>query len=249
MSKSILHSTSESLFVKHDTLYTTGTTPLHVACQHGDGSRLARLLLRHGARPDIGRRSRSGLVSGIAPLHDAADSGDVRSVGALLDVDPSLAARSVTDRGCTALHVAARHGLTAVIGELISRGSGNNSCVDRAGSDSKGTGVQPLHMAAENGRPEAVKMLIDAGTDVNSVREYAGKGGVTALHLAVIRGHVDVVNVLLALGASVNASDSDGTTPLHVAARSGLVDVVASLLQRGASTNMGTRAQHTGQRS
>jgi len=226
----------------------TGTTPLHVACQHGDGSRLARLLLRHGAGTDIGRRSKSGLVSGIGPLHDAVDSGDVKSVRALLDVDPSLAARSVTDRGCTALHVAARHGQTDVIGELLGRGSGANSCVNRAGSDSRGTGVQPLHMAAENGRPEAVKMLIEAGAVVNSSREYAGKTGVTALHLSVLRGHNDTINTLLSYGASANVSDSEGTTPLHIAARSGLVDVAEVLLQRGASTNAGTRAQHTGEK-
>lgn len=222
-----------------------GTTPLHVACQHGDGSRLARLLLRHGARPDCRRRSHSGLVSGIAPIHDAADSGDVRSVRALLDADPSLAADAVTDRGCTALHVAARHGRPDVVGELISRG-GSRGCVGLSGSDSRGAGVQPLHLAAENGHAEIAKMLIEAGADVDAGRGYSGKTGVTSLHLAVTRGHRDVVNVLLAAGASVNATDSDGTTALHLTARNGFVDMAAVLLERGASTNAGTRAQHQG---
>ena len=56
-----------------------GSTPLHCACQDGDGSALVGLLLDDGARPDAGRRSTRSDVTGITPLHDTADAGVLTS--------------------------------------------------------------------------------------------------------------------------------------------------------------------------
>ena len=206
-----------------------GSTPLHCACQDGDGSALVVLLLGGGSRPDAGRRSARSGVSGITPLHDAADVGDARSVAALLERDETLA-DAVTDRGCTALHVAARHGYKDIVDQLLS----HNAYVAQPGADSRGLGVQPLHLAAENGGVDAVRALLAAGADPNATREFCGKAGVTALHLAVMRGHMEVATVLLEAGSAVDAADEDGATALHVAARGGVMDAAQLLLQHGA---------------
>ena len=206
-----------------------GSTPLHCACQDGDGSALVGLLLDGGARPDAGRRSARSDVTGITPLHDAADVGDAQSVAMLLDRDETLA-DAVTDRGCTALHVAARHGYRDIVDQLLS----HSAYVAQPGADSRGLGVQPLHLSAENGSVDTVRALLAAGADPNVTREFCGKAGVTALHLAVMRGRTEVANVLLEAGAAVCAADEDGATALHVAARGGAVDVARLLLQHGA---------------
>ena len=206
-----------------------GSTPLHCACQDGDGSVLVVLLLEGGSRPDAGRRSATSGVTGITPLHDAADVGDGRSIATLLHRDETLA-DSVTDRGCTALHVAARHGYRDIVDQLLS----HNAFVAQPGADSRGLGVQPLHLASENGAVDAVRALLAAGADPNATREFCSKTGLTALHLTAIRGQVEVAAVILEAGAAVDAADEDGATALHVAARGGAVDVARLLLQYGA---------------
>ena len=206
-----------------------GSTPLHCACQDGDGYALVVLLLDGGSRPDAGRRSARSGVTGITPLHDAVDVGDARSVATLLDRDETLA-DAVTDRGCTALHVAARHGYRDIVDLLLS----HSAYVAQPGADSHGLGVQPLHLSAENGRVDTLRALLASGADPNATREFCGKTGVTALHLAVMRGHMEVLTVLLEAGAAVDAADEDGATGLHVAARGGVVDAARLLLQHGA---------------
>ena len=206
-----------------------GSTPLHSACQDGDGSVLVVLLLEGGSQPDAGRRSARSGVTGITPLHDAADVADARSIASLLQRDETLA-DAVTDRGCTALHVAARHGYRDIVDQLLS----HNAYVAQPGADSRGLGVQPLHLAAENGSVDTVRALLAAGADPNATREFCGKAGITALHLTSMRGHVEVSTVLLEAGAAVDAADEDGATALHVAARGGVVDAARLLLHHGA---------------
>ena len=212
-----------------------GSSALHCACQDGDASALVIVLLDGGSRPDAGRRSARSGVTGITPLHDAADVGDTRSIALLLDRDETLA-DAVTDRGCTALHVAARHGYRDVVDQLLS----HNAYVDQPGADSRGLGVQPLHLSAENGGVDAVRALLAAGANPNATRKFCGKAGVTALHLAVMRGHTEVATILLESGAAIDAGDEDGATALHVAARGGVVDAARLLLQRGAAVDATT---------
>ena len=224
-----------------------GSTPLHRACQDGDGSAFVGLLLDGNARPDAGRRSTRSGVTGITPLHDAADVGDAQSVALLLGRDETLA-DAVTDRGCTALHVAARHGYCDVVDQLLK----HSAYVGQPGADSRGLGVQPLHLAAEHGHIDAVCALLAAGADPNATREFCGKCGVTALHLAVVRGHVEVAKVLLEAGATVDTADEDGATALHVAARGGVVDAARLLIDRGAvvdATTCQSRVRRHGGRS
>lgn len=211
------------------------STPLHCVCQDGDGSAVVVVLLDGGSRPDAGRRSARTGVTGITPLHDAADVGDVRSVTALLDRDETLA-DAVTDRGCTALHVAARHGYHDVV-DLLLR---HRAYVGQPGADSRGLGVQPLHLAAEHGGVAAIRTLLAAGADPNATREFCGKAGVTALHLAVLRDRAEAVAVLLESGAAVDAADEDGATALHVAARGGAVNAARLLLRHGAAVDTST---------
>jgi len=223
------------------------STPLHCACQDGDGSAVVLVLLDGGSRPDAGRRSARSGVTGITPLHDAADVGDARSLAMLLERDDTLA-DAVTDRGCTALHVAARHGYRDIVEQLLS----HSAYVCQPGADSRGLGVQALHLSAENGAVDTVRALLAAGADPNATREFCGKAGVTALHLAVIRGHVEVATVLLESEAAVNAADEDGATALHVAARGGVLDAAWLLLQHGAvvdATTCQPRVRRHGGRS
>lgn len=224
-----------------------GATPLHCACQDGDGAALVDLLLDGGARPDAGRRSARSGVTGITALHDAADVGDARSTARLLAGDSTLA-DAVTDRGCTPLHVAARHGYCDVIAHLLA----HRAYVAQPGADSRGLGVQPLHLAAESAAVDAVRALLAAGADPAATREFCGKAGVTALHLAVMRGRVEAAAVLLEAGAPVDAADEDGATALHVAARGGELEAARLLLRSGAAvdpTTVQPRVRRHGGRS
>ena len=87
--------------------------------------------------------------------------------------------------GCTALHVAAGDGHTAVVEKLLEKGAEVNV------PDNKGR--TPLHVAASNGHTAVVEKLLEKGAEVNRLDNK----GLTPRDLAASNGHTDVVALLL----------------------------------------------------
>jgi ankyrin repeat protein len=163
-------------------------------------------------------------------IHDAAKSGDLEKVKALLKENPDLLI-SKNDKGNTPLHFAAGYGYKAVAELLLAKGADVNA---------KGNGGQtPLHWACSSQKKDLVELLLDKGADVNA----KDNGGATPL--LELSGGKDIVELLLAKGADVNAKyDSSGETALHLASCC-YADVVQLLLAKGANVNARNKAGET----
>lgn len=215
-----------------------GVTPLHCCCQSGDGAKAAKELLKKGAQMDAVRSIAAG-TSGITPLHDAAEVGDLKTVRLLLDAGAEVDVETST--ACTAFHIACKYGYLDLVKELIARGA----YIAKMCNDSRGTSAQPIHWAVEHSQEDVVRALIEVSADVNASREYNSKSGVTCLHLAVMKNYLSLVRLLLELGAKVNARDEEGTTALHLSARGGFVEVTQLLLKNGADTKLGSSSKQS----
>ena len=115
-------------------------------------------------------------MSNVTRLHDAVKRGDIATLTALLDDDPSLA-NSVSEadpRLTYPLHAAAEHDQTEAARVLLARGA-DSSLVDGENDDTA------LGWAAFFGRPRIVEMLLAAGTDPN----HRNKHGLSPLDCAL----------------------------------------------------------------
>jgi ankyrin repeat protein len=195
------------------------TSALTNACHHDDVD-LVRLLLRHGAGPNL------ALASGHTPLTAAA------SVGSLEVCDLLIAAGAEIDHadneGWTPLTQAASKGHTAVVARLIAAGADPNRVTNK--------GWTPMTMAAENGHDAVVARLIADGAEI----KHADDEGWTALMWAARNGHDALVGRLIAAGADVNHIKADGWSALMVAAFNGHDAVVTHLIAAGADINRST---------
>ncbi|MFO7957174.1 MAG: ankyrin repeat domain-containing protein [Candidatus Brocadiia bacterium] len=194
-----------------------GRTALYWAAR-GFDRRMARLLLEHGARTDIGDAE-----TGRTPLHVAAWYGDADMAALLLEHGAST---KIRDGSWTPLHYAAAYGGPETVKVLLEHGADVS-----AGDDRDQTA---LNWAADKGRVDTMEVLVEAGADVNAV----GSQGWSALHHAAYNGHVQAVEWLLDRGADTELGVAgDGSTPLELAIYSGHARVVDLLLRRGADVN------------
>jgi ankyrin repeat protein len=154
-------------------------------------------------------------------FHDAAESGDLDKVKAMLNDHPGLVFSRIVNFGDTPLHAAASHGHKHMVQLLLAKGADVN-VVDQ-------NGQTPLHDTAGSGHTDVVELLLAKGANVNAKMHYDS----TPLHMAASHGHKAVAELLLGKGANVNAKNEGGKTPLHEAARKGHKDVVESLRKRG----------------
>jgi ankyrin repeat protein len=155
-----------------------------------------------------------------APLADAAERADWRTVAALLDEDAEVNAAQ-TD-GMTALHWAVYHDDVETAKRLAEAGAQVNA--------TNRYGVAPLSIACTNGNAIVVELLLQAGADPNT----ALRGGETALMTAARTGILAAVKTLIDRGADVNATEQNGQTAIMWAAAEGHVDVVSALIEAGA---------------
>lgn len=190
-------------------------------------------------------------------LLDAAKTGDVAAVDALLEQD--VDATSAEPDGTTALHWAARADALDIVERLLAAGA-DATAANRYG-------VTPLSLAAENGSDAIVRVLLSAGADANTatpqgetvlmvaartgrvdvVRRLLAGGaavdrtetwrGQTALMWAAAENNTDAINALVAAGADVEARSTRDLTPLLFAIREGQTDAVQALLAAGADVN------------
>lgn len=160
------------------------------------------------------------LADAESPLADAAMSGDVRGVRALLRETVDVNAARVD--GMTALHWAVQNNDLEMADRLL-----------RAGADfrvANRTGATPLYLAAINANADIIARLLEAGADPNSI--VTGQDE-TWLMLTSYTGNPAAVRHLLAAGADPNAPQVRGQTALMWAASEGHADVVRLLVESG----------------
>ena len=188
-----------------------GYPPLIAALTGGsaqaDVRELVDLLLGHGA--DVDRRG----VNGYAPLHVAAEQGDLVMVDLLVShgADPNVITN--VDDMETPVEVASVAGHVDVVKRLrpltvrldweAASKAGDVATLRRLldiGQDvdaTDGYSQTALMRAAQAGRAEAVALLIAHGADLDRTAKF----GLTALMVAVIQGHDRVARALAAAGA------------------------------------------------
>ena len=188
------------------------------------------------------------MASASDELFAAIDAGDVDRVGAMLDVDPSLA-MTRDDEGVSAL-LRARYRLDRTLAEAVKARvaaldafeAATFGDVDRLAvlleadpglTDRRsGDGFTALHLAAFFGQDDAVRLLLGRGADPDAY----GTGWMTGtpLNSAASAGHAATVDLLLEAGADPDAVQRGGWTPLHSAAHNGDARTVELLLAGGA---------------
>jgi ankyrin repeat protein len=188
--------------VEWNTLQWVQSRPAPIFRDSIDGAGLVKVLLKHGANPNVPLKAAPIKISldpgatlnfgrGTTPLMRAARTNDVDSIRNLLDggADPNAALPD----GTTVLMLAAGQGLGAP------RGDGPR-----------------IRVPTEDGAAEACRLLIDHGARINA----ANNQGATALHAAVNRGDA-VVKLLADRGADLAAKNRQGLTALDVASGAG----------------------------
>jgi len=152
-------------------------------------------------------------------IHEAAKSGDLAKVQALIEKTPELALVK-DETGRTPLHWACRGVHIEVLKYLVGRGADVNARDD--------DGITPLHSVASRGHLEAVRILIEKGTRL----EAQTSAGATPLHLAAANGRKEVADFLAGNGAPLHIRDDKDDTPLHAAAWVDQWDIVELLAAR-----------------
>lgn len=131
-------------------------------------------------------------------------------------------------RRVTALHLAARFGLTELTRILLGEEykCNPNSC------DSNGQ--SPLLWATRNGHEDVIDLMIAANANLE-VRDK--EEGATPLIWAARKGYKNVVNLLLEKGGEINAKDNRGRTPLSLAALHKHESIMKLLLNKGGTVD------------
>ena len=207
-----------------------GGTPLMYTAAVGSIEAMT-MLLDHGA--DVNAANNVGAT---ALMWGATDADKVR-----LLLARGANAKVVSQRGRTALFLAARSDRSAGIVKLLIAAGGDVRAADAAK-------MTVLHSAAWGNDTETIRMVVNGGADVNA----ADFAGFTPLIHAASNRNLDAVRLLLAKGADVNARSGDGSfqkvkagsialghfTPLTAACPLGSRDLIAALLDAGAKVNV-----------
>lgn len=168
-------------------------------------------------------------------LFRAVQNGELPTVEAMADADPSLVTLKTANRKLSVMHVTAANDQIEVLSMLLDR-TENPDIFNRH----KQT---PLMLAAMFGKISCVERLIQAGANILLFDSLRGR---TCLHYAAYYGHSDCLESILAAANStpvanswgfsrfVNIRDKSGATPLHLAARQNRSDCLRILLSRGA---------------
>jgi ankyrin repeat protein len=116
-------------------------------------------------------------------IHEAAGSGNIEKVEALLKDNPKLVSSKDREER-TALHWAANYGKKAVAELLLAKGANVNA--------KSWHGLTPLHYAVTNGHKTTVELLLAKGANVN----VKSNDGYTPFHLAVDGDFKDIIELL-----------------------------------------------------
>ena len=199
-----------------------------------DNIEIVRLLLNHGADPNI--------VNGncVSALSNAANNGNEEMVklmlsrGANVNMQIEPCSDSNDDGIITTLQSASYYSNESMVRLLVAEGA--SLVVDRDDSMFKSA----LHAASAAGQMDNVKVLLELGSDVNLKGGWYG----TCLQSAALRGNVEVINTLLDAGAEVNEHEAGRWGSALMAAVDGEKhDAVKLLLERGADPSLRTRTR------
>jgi serine/threonine-protein phosphatase 6 regulatory ankyrin repeat subunit B len=169
---------------------------------HGEHNTIIAELLRKGASPDMSALPEMPQ----APLHIAAEQGNVKSLELLIAHHAKIDARERGMDGMTPLMCAAQRGQTRAAQFLISKGA------DLAATDNQGRTI--VHYAAQSGAEDLLQTLLDL--KVMDIGTVDGKGQ-SLLHLAARADRRQTMTFLLKNGADPAGFDDEGLTPLHAA--------------------------------
>lgn len=198
------------------------STPLHLACQHGNIAAIDLLLASD--RIEVNATD----LAGDTPLHKACLSGETAIV------EKILAKLKKTNRTkhlklldnyakLTPMHIACREGHAKIVDLFLKFG------FDLSRLNIGSNYSTPLHLACESGKEQIVAMLV--GANVFSERE----GKITAAHIAAKHGYIEVMKELLKSkqGRSIlKTVDVNEQTPLHYAARNNRAEMIKYLLDK-----------------
>jgi threonine aldolase len=173
-----------------------------------------REVLRETAAP-------GGDAEVVAAMAAAAESGDVRKLGALIRRHAALI-DCPDARGWTPLHLAAHFGHADAVKLLLDHHANVHVRSTNAMAN------QPIHAAIAGRHRDAIEALLDRTADVNATQH----GGWTPLMAAAQQGDADLVVRLLALGADPTAESEDGSTALSLAEKGGHAEAARLLRPR-----------------
>jgi ankyrin repeat protein len=203
--------------VSPDTPDAHGQTPLYIAIS-SNGIGAVDLLLKWNADPNAHlTRGRDNGQYPITPLQYAAQKGDLRIAGRLIDAGAQINATGIAGR--TPLHFAGGRQLS-MMQLLIEKGADVNA------RDAEG--ASPLDDAVWNGSLDAVAILLAHGARLNEPDTHTGA---TPLNEAAFRGHAQVIQYLLQFHPDLNIRDKQGFLPLQNAVRMGKEESALLLLE------------------
>lgn len=150
---------------------------------------------------------------------EAAATGRVDRLGALLEEDRAAVLAARTPEGFDAIGLAAFLGGAEAVTMLVRNGA------DPEGDPSNELGVRPVHAAAAARDAVAMRRLLEAGADPDSPQ----RGGIVPLHAAAMHDDVDTVTALLGHGADPGRRADDGRDAVAFAEAAGAARVLALL--------------------
>lgn len=208
--------------VELDSTNETDGTPLNIATSRGIkiNHTIVKTLLEKGADPN------KHSARWRAPLHAAADAGNLETVELLLEYQAKLDVLSGPFG--TPLHGAVFSRDEKTFSALLERAKPTLTpkSLDIGGR-------LPLHIAAAVDNKDAWEVLSGQGGAGLCDSDFQGR---TALHFASGNGSMDVATAILdACPEAINGKDLDGWTALHWACRQSNVQMISLLLKKGAN--------------
>ncbi len=171
-------------------------------------------------------------AAGTSPLNEAAASGNLKQLRALLS--SGAAVDAIVVDGSSALQIAVENEQLDAVKLLLTSGANPNL--------SNRYKVVPLYLAALNGNIGILQALLAAGAEPNG----SAPSGETLLMTAARTGKAKAMQLLLDAGAKVDAKDPEfGQTALMLAARGNNAEAISLLLDHHADINAATRIGET----
>lgn len=183
----------------------TGITALMVAARYKGNTDVVRLLLQHGAKPNVDVEVRN---NGSAFFY-AVMAGDTQMAQVLMaaGASPNQKMKLLGQFENTPLLVALGNGDVAMTEFLLSKGANPNE----ADADN----ISPLQWATLANHADVMQVLLKGGAKVNHVDNF---GMTPLLYAASIDfGDTAVLETLLTAGADLKAQNKQGQTALELA--------------------------------